>query len=511
MPVQSVHQGGVGGKAVSAKRAAGLAIMLAGLALLPARNGYTAGETRTISLHHIHTGEDITITYKVNGQYDEAALQKLNHFVRDWRKNEEVRMDPRLYDIMWEVQHEIGFKGPIHIVCGYRSPATNAMLRSRSSGVARTSLHMAGKAMDVSFPGADVAKVRAAALRVQAGGVGYYPTSGVPFVHMDVGNVRHWPRMTRDQLAKVFPDGRTLHVPSDGHPLPGYALALADRERGTTDRLLNRPKARSLLASVFKPAPDDEEVADQVSLKPAVTPTRAAVASVTPVVATETTTKPVPLPPQRPMFQIATAESRLVTMPKPSGAMKVAAPTPNDVITLRGYWEGPQTVAQPVRATAPRRPIEDAALTTASLNPKDRIPPEVAMAYAAQGEPPVAAAPLSRPAAIASRGTASIAVKPPTASQPLSTVRDAKLNDPWLSALILAPSVQAMTMTTFGAPDFTTLHTFFQKPASSVMMTFSADPHLGMTSDRFTGSAVVFQATVTYSTRAAALQLSQNQ
>ena len=510
MPDQSVHQSGVGGKAVSAKRAAGLAIMLAGLALVSARNGDAAGETRTISLHHIHTGEDITITYKVNGQYDDAALQKLNRFVRDWRKNEEVRMDPRLYDIMWEVQHEIGFKGPIHIVCGYRSPATNSMLRARSSGVARTSLHMAGKAMDVSFPGADVAKVRAAALRVQAGGVGYYPTSGVPFVHMDVGSVRHWPRMTRDQLAKVFPDGRTLHVPSDGHPLPGYALALADRERGTTDRLLNRPKARSLLASVLKPAPDDEEAADQVSLKPAVTPARSAVASVTPVVAAETA-KPVPLPPRRPMFQIATAESRLVTMPKPSGAMNVAAPTPNDVITLRGYWEGPQTVAPPVRTAAPRRPIDDAGLTTASLNPKDRVPPEVAMAYASQGEPPVTTASPPQPAVIAKRGAASIAVKPPAHAQMLSAAHDAKLNDPWLRSLILAPSIRStMTVTTFGAPDFTTLHAFFQKPASSVMMTFSADPHLGMTSDRFTGSAVVFQATVTYGTRAAALQLSQN-
>ena len=98
--------------------------------------------------------------------------------------------------------------GPIHVVCGYRSPATNEMLRSRSrsTGVAKTSLHMQGKAIDFSIPSADVAAVRAAALRIQGGGVGYYPTSGIPFVHMDVGNVRHWPRMTRDQLAKVFPE-----------------------------------------------------------------------------------------------------------------------------------------------------------------------------------------------------------------------------------------------------------------------------------------------------------------
>ena len=85
-----------------------------------------------------------------------------------------------------------------------------------------------GKAIDFFIPGVPLEKVRASALRVQGGGVGYYPTSGSPFVHLDVGSIRHWPRMTHDQLAKVFPDGRTVHVPSDGRPLSGYALALAD-------------------------------------------------------------------------------------------------------------------------------------------------------------------------------------------------------------------------------------------------------------------------------------------
>src|SRR5262245_50567505 len=190
-----------------------------------------SAENRTLTLHHIHTGEDITITFKRDGVYDPAALKRLDTFVADWRKHEEVKMDPQLYDMMWEVQREVGHKGAIHIVCGYRSPATNAMLRSRSGGVAKTSLHMQGKAMDFSLPGAEVAAVRAAALRIQGGGVGYYPSSGIAFVHMDVGSVRHWPRMTRDQLAKVFPNGRTLHLSTDG-PLPGYELALADQERG---------------------------------------------------------------------------------------------------------------------------------------------------------------------------------------------------------------------------------------------------------------------------------------
>ena len=102
------------------------------------------------------------------------------------------------------------------------------MLRSRSRGVAKRSQHMLGKAMDFYFPDVSLAKLRAIGLRMQVGGVGFYPTSGSPFVHMDTGSVRHWPKMTRQQLVSVFPNGKTLHIPSDGRPLPGYEQALAD-------------------------------------------------------------------------------------------------------------------------------------------------------------------------------------------------------------------------------------------------------------------------------------------
>src|SRR5713226_10190414 len=101
------------------------------------------------------------------------------------------------------------------------------MLRHRSSGVAKFSQHMLGKAVDFYIPGVPLDQLRAAGLRAQRGGVGYYPTSGSPFVHMDTGGVRMWPRMTYDQLARVFPNGKTLYVPSDGRPLPGYDAALA--------------------------------------------------------------------------------------------------------------------------------------------------------------------------------------------------------------------------------------------------------------------------------------------
>ena len=140
-------------------------------------------------------------------------------------------MDRHLFDILWEVYRDVDGKKPIQIISSYRSPATNAMLRRRSSGVARFSQHMLGHAMDFFIPDVPLEQIRFAGLRLQRGGVGFYPTSGSPFVHLDTGSIRHWPRMTHDQLARVFPDGRTVHVPSDGNPLKGYELARADIEK----------------------------------------------------------------------------------------------------------------------------------------------------------------------------------------------------------------------------------------------------------------------------------------
>ena len=141
-------------------------------------------------------------------------------------------MDPRMLDTVWMAYRQVGAREPINVVCGYRAPATNAMLRRRSRGVAKFSQHTLGKAMDFYIPGVNLASLRAAGLRLQRGGVGFYPTSGSPFVHMDAGSVRMWPRMTRDQLAAVFPDGKTVHVPADGRPMPGYQAALAELRRG---------------------------------------------------------------------------------------------------------------------------------------------------------------------------------------------------------------------------------------------------------------------------------------
>lgn len=185
---------------------------------------------RTLHLYYTHTRETAKFTFRKNGQYDRKVLSKLNYFLRDWRRNEPTKMDPKLFDLIWETYRDVGASGPIHVVSAYRSPKTNNMLRSKSRGVAKNSRHTMGMAMDFFIPGVSLSKLRATAMSKQVGGVGYYPTSGSPFVHLDTGNVRAWPRMTRAQLKRVFPDGKTLHLPADGKVLSqkGYQLAKAE-------------------------------------------------------------------------------------------------------------------------------------------------------------------------------------------------------------------------------------------------------------------------------------------
>lgn len=196
-------------------------------------------QTRTLKLYNTHTKERVSITFKKNGRYLPAGLREANRFLRDWRRNEITKMDPELLDLIWEVYREVRGKDHIYVVSSYRSPATNNMLRKRSRGVAKNSQHTLGKAMDFYIPGVNLARLRATGLRKQIGGVGYYPRSGSPFVHMDTGRVRHWPKMSRSQLAKVFPSGKTLHIPSDGKPMKGYKLALAESKSGK--RSTSRP------------------------------------------------------------------------------------------------------------------------------------------------------------------------------------------------------------------------------------------------------------------------------
>ncbi|OAP37825.1 ATP/GTP-binding protein [Sinorhizobium glycinis] len=231
-----------------------------------------AGQTRTLKLYFIHTKEKAQITFKRNGRYDAKGLQQINRFLRDWRRNEPTKMDPRLLDLIWEVYQKSGSRDYIHVVSAYRSPATNGMLRSRSKGVAKKSQHMLGKAMDFYLPDVRLKTLREIGMKFQVGGVGYYPTSGSPFVHMDVGGVRAWPRMTRNELARLFPDGKTMHIPADGRPLPGYEQAVADYKRRVGSSAIEvagggakgpgdvgTGKRRNLFAALFGGGGDEDE------------------------------------------------------------------------------------------------------------------------------------------------------------------------------------------------------------------------------------------------------------
>ncbi|MGD9843993.1 MAG: DUF882 domain-containing protein [Variibacter sp.] len=340
---------------------------LASLILVCGTNGLQTaianGDTRTLTIHHTHSNEDIVVTFKRNGRYDEAGLARLNHFLRDWRNQRETKMDPRLFDVVWEVYQDVGGKAPIQIISAYRSPETNSMLRRRSRGVAKFSQHMLGKAMDFNIPGVSLEKIRVAGLRLQRGGVGYYPTSGSPFVHLDVGNVRHWPRMTHDQLVRVFPNGRTVHVPSDGRPLPGYSLALADiQRRGSSPNAMSLAAAhhagiatdgkpvRNFFAKLFSKGNQDDD--EETSATPETAPRVKAVAEAE-------TAKPVrvaeaiPLPRTRPAakpsnaFVVASAASVPVSMPESARAATAA-----DVVRSRGLW----TAAAQANAEAPPAP-----------------------------------------------------------------------------------------------------------------------------------------------------------
>ena len=572
------------------------------------RDARADGETRTISFHHVHTKEDLTVTYKVNGRYDEEALKKINNLLRDWREQEPIKMDPELIDVLWEVHREVGAKEPISVICGYRSPDTNAMLRRRSSGVAKTSQHMLGKAVDFFIPGVALEDIQAAGLRAQRGGVGFYPSSH--FVHLDTGSVRHWPRMPEAQLAKVLSKGPLdSRMASDNGGTRQVAMAQTVRKPG-------------LLARLFGGAKDDEEDADTAAALAA--PAKAAAPRATSSASASRPEKPaekpvvvaaaeprniVPLPQAKPIkeesrFQVASADTRPIARaglftsvaptakpvepevtaePAPAGGFGLASASSqpvrpaqaaslmartnvmannvsasnvsasnvsaNDVINERGFWQGlpnaEPTEAVKARAPAPsaRRvasadPGMTATVATASLAPwplsnrAGKEPPPNALAYAAQPTPIAAARPApmgagnSRPTSdttiVAKRGG-----EPPRpqgsglpssegpsqgtnqGSNPgtqLVKVGD-RFNDPWLRAMIVSPSAQGFMRTSlFGVPDFRNLGPFLQKPATAMAMSFAQDPYFGMTTDKFTGSAVFFMTTSSFGARTASLR-----
>ena len=189
-------------KQLSRRNFLGLGAAAAATALVPAKAFAAAAPAarssalapeRCLSFFHTHTGERLTTAYCAGGEYLSGALQNVNTLLRDFRVNQVKPIDPDLLDLLFELNGTLGTAQPFHVISGYRSPVTNAMLKERGgahSGVASHSLHMEGKAIDIRVPGVKLADLRDAAKSLKIGGVGYYPGSN--FVHVDTGRVRYW-------------------------------------------------------------------------------------------------------------------------------------------------------------------------------------------------------------------------------------------------------------------------------------------------------------------------------
>jgi uncharacterized protein YcbK (DUF882 family) len=497
------------------------ALLLAGIASV--HDASALNETRTLSFHHTHSGEDLTVTFKRNGRYDEEALKQLNHFLRDWRTQDATTMDPHLFDIIWEAYRDVDGKKPIQIISAYRSPETNAMLRHRSahSGVARFSQHMLGHAMDFYIPDVPLEQIRYAGLRLQRGGVGFYPTSGSPFVHLDTGGIRHWPRMTHDQLARVFPDGRTVHVPSDGVPLKGYELARAEIERrgdGEIDAQVGKP---TLFARLFGAKSNDEE--DEGST--AIAQDKAAPA--TPA----KTAEAVPTPRAKPAgaaLQLATADAQLVqpARPRQPAASEKTEPkpqTPADIINARGFWD--DVPSSPNQATAAQLAALSARQAPPSNDPQSTG--SVSAAYQAMAYAPEASAAVERANAVAANAPITHGARPARAAaaridpivgkdaqdRPTGRVATSKriaagnMSDTWMRVVMLAPSAStSMSVTVLGDANMSLLSRHFVKPQTTIVMTFSDDPQMGLTTDAFAGPATAPLATQSFALRTASLR-----
>ncbi|MGA9045928.1 DUF882 domain-containing protein [Sulfuricurvum sp.] len=145
---------------------------------------------KSLSFYNTHTGEKLDTTFWAEGVYIPEGLAEINYLLRDHRNNAVTEMDIELFDLLHSLRTKLDSREPFHVISGYRSPETNAKLRSNSTGVAKKSLHMEGKAIDINLPGRNLSDLRKVAMGLAQGGVGYYPASN--FVHVDRGRVRSW-------------------------------------------------------------------------------------------------------------------------------------------------------------------------------------------------------------------------------------------------------------------------------------------------------------------------------
>ncbi|MBA4789967.1 MAG: DUF882 domain-containing protein [Rhizobiales bacterium] len=433
------------------------------------QNAVANGDTRTLNIEFVHTGESGSFTFKRDGRYDQEVLKKLSWLLRDWRKSEPTEMDPELFDLVWEVYREVDAKDGIKALSGYRSPSTNAMLRARSKAVAEQSQHTHGRAMDFYMPGVNLTSIRVAGLQMQRGGVGFYP--GNNFVHLDTGSIRHWPRMTHDQLVRVFPDEKTVHVPSDGKPLARYQEALAELEgsRRTVEIASNDAGEgiRRFFASLFsfkKSTDEEEESAPEEVAAPKVA----------------ARTKPTaPQPDEAP----ASASVRVASAP-PSVTTLAAAPLP----TAR-----PAEIAAAIVATQ----AVVAPLTNVPLPLRRPAAPVDPVVVASIGPVPLPA--------VITRGTQGQSSESLLSYAPAAA--DLDPGRPLTQSMVAAPALQrpkgkdipfgrlfvgpVLTGETFmRLPELRVFASFMAPPKVAVANTFSADATAGLSTSRFSGEAM---------------------
>jgi len=352
--------------------------------------------------------------------------------------------------------------------------------------------------------------------------------------------------MTHDQLARVFPDGRTVHLPANGGPLKGYELARADIEkRGNGDDAATVSKMPSLFASLFRGGKSNDE--DDEGSAPAIVknakPAPASVAAAAPKTIETRAADAVPMPRSKPvaaMIQLASADAQIVPAPKSkidSKAESRPAPaaaastepkpqTPADIINARGFWDDVPTAAnqatpaqvaalkarQAVGATDPQSTasVSEAFNKALAYAPAASSPVDRTTVVAASAPIPRTVRPTRNAAAAATEINTVVAKGAQGQGSVISTstrLAAAKGNEVWMRVVMLAPSASsAMSTTVLGDTNMTLMRTYFVKPQIAIAMTFSEDPMMGMTTDRFTGSATAKLTTQSFVVRTASLR-----
>jgi len=424
-------------------------------------------------------------------------------------------MDPRLFDTVWMAYREVSASEPIHVVCGYRAPETNAMLRRRSRGVAKFSQHTLGKAMDFYIPGVNLSTLRIAGLRLQRGGVGFYPTSGSPFVHMDAGSVRMWPRMSRTELASVFPDGKTVLIPADGKPMPGYQAAFAEVIRkgssvggvsGGADEDSGGAEGAgsglgSILAAAFSPAPPSSGRAGESVQSVLLADSQRRSQPAAQVVVAAAAARPAATPDNAPPVRVVVATNDI---PLPE-------PRPAEIRSPPMAWQAGPPGQQVAEATPgvplpPSRPSETAADATASL--------DVAALPQSQGTRTTSATAVIGPArpvmSDLSRGIDDLLSKrrPPAGGQALGYASDDRIIPIAVAQghpLLISTRFEKLSFRTVSRPlptardkgqagltmpDLDSVATLIPAPAKVVLIRFGVAAYQDLRSEHFSGSAI---------------------